>query len=409
MTNSKLPRFVKRLKRPFPRRIAMRILRTVIVAAVVGVMVGAAVAYVEVRSDPDAIDKLSDLAANSSAKGAKDGPRIEVHEAHYDFGSMQRGTSKSHEFEIKSVGTEPLKIRKGGTTCKCTSFEVPDELIPPGKSSTVKLEWSAKSDNGQFRQSATLITNDPTHYEVNLEVEGHILAISGVEPADFLFDKLAVGETKSAVVYVMAMLQDDLTVKDPSFADPTVRDKFDVKVEPVDRAALPNKLAKRGVKVTVSAKPGLPIGRIGSWLSLNTNLPGAEKLSIPILGQVVGDISVGGLNGWNPEESVLIIPTVKSSVGGRGTANLVVRGPDAAKVEFRVLSKDPDVLNVKLGKPEKLKETLVRVPVEIEIPPNTPPMVHLDTPQGDAAKIVFSTTHPKIKEVSLSVRFAVER
>ena len=45
----------------------------------------------------------------------------------------------------------------------------------------------------------------------------------------------------------------------------------------------------------------------------------------------------------------------------------------------------------------------------IEIPPGTRPMVHLDTAQGEAARIVFSTTHPKIKELSLSVRFAVER
>ena len=36
-------------------------------------------------------------------------------------------------------------------------------------------------------------------------------------------------------------------------------------------------------------------------------------------------------------------------------------------------------------------------------------MVHLDTVQGEAARIVFSTTHPKIKEISMSVRFAVER
>ena len=61
-----------------------------------------------------------------------------------------------------------------------------------------------------------------------------------------------------------------------------------------------------------------------------------------------------------------------------------------------------------LGEPKKLKDTLVHVPVTIEIPPGTRPMVHLDTAQGEAARIVFSTTHPKIKELSLAVRFAVE-
>ena len=38
----------------------MRIISTIVVAALVGVLAGGAVAYVEVRSDPDALDKLSD-------------------------------------------------------------------------------------------------------------------------------------------------------------------------------------------------------------------------------------------------------------------------------------------------------------------------------------------------------------
>ena len=93
----------------------------------------------------------------------------------------------------------------------------------------VKLEWSAKADSGPFRQTATILTNDPTQSQIELLVDGQILALSNVEPPEFLFDKLAVGETKSAQVYVMAMLQDELTVKDPQISDPTIRDKFDVK------------------------------------------------------------------------------------------------------------------------------------------------------------------------------------
>jgi len=332
-----------------------------------------------------------------------------VDQPHYDFGSMQRGTTKSHEFVIRNTGKAPLKIRNGGTTCKCTLSKVPDESIAAGESTIVKLEWTAKADSGPFRQTATILTNDPTQSQIELLVDGQILALSGVEPADFLFDKLSVDETKTAQVYVMAMLQDDLTVKDPQISDPTIRDKFDVKIEPVEKSELPNKNAKRGYRVSIMAKEGLPVGRFRSWLTLHTNLTDAEKLEIPIIGQVVGDISVGGNSGWNPEQEVLIIGSVKSSEGGHGKANLIVRGPGAASVKFQVKSKDPEELKVTLGEPKKLKDTLVHVPVDIQIPAGTRPMVRLDTAQGEAARIVFSTTHPKIKELSLSVRFAVER
>ena len=62
-----------------------------------------------------------------------------------------------------------------------------------------------------------------------------------------------------------------------------------------------------------------------------------------------------------------------------------------------------------VGEPRKLKDTLVQVPLEIELPPGMRPMVRLDTAQGEPGHIVLSTTHPKIKELSLGVHFAVER
>ncbi len=345
----------------------------------------------------------------AQAAAQKNAPHVVVKEPHYDFGTMQRGTSKSHEFLIQNTGAGPLKLRNGGTTCKCTMSQVPESAIPPGGSTKIKLEWKAKADSGPFRQTATILTNDPTQSQLELLVDGQILPISGVEPADFTFDKIPFGETRSAHVYVMAMLQDKLTVSDPQFSDPTVRDKFKVEIEHAKKSELPNKNAKEGVRVTVTAMPNLPVGRLATWLTLHTDLPEAEKLEIPVLGQVVGDISVGGITGWNEDQGVLVIGTVKSSEGGHGKVNLIVRGPDAQNVKFGVKSVEPKELKVTVGKPQKLKDTLVHVPVDIEIPPGTPPMVHLDTAQGDAAHIVFSTTHPKIKELSLSVRFAVER
>lgn len=387
----------------------MRIINTVVIAAIIGIMAGAAVAYIEVRSDPDAMSKLADKAEANSPGVAKEAPVLFVPEPHYDFGTMQRGTSKSHEFEIRNTGAAPLKLRSGGTTCKCTLSDVPEMSVPPGGSTKVKLEWTAKSDSGPFRQTATILSNDLAHSPFELSVDGQIISISGVEPPEFLFNKLAVDETKSVSVYVMAMLQDELTVKDALFGDPTIREKFDVKIEPVERDALPNKLARRGVRVTVTAKPGLPIGRFSSWLTLHTDLPEASKLDIPVIGQVVGDIGIHGSVGWNEEQGVLTFGAVRSSEGGKRKVNIIVRGAGAPDIQFKVKSTDPEELKATIGQPKKLSDTLVQVPVEIEVPRGTHPMVRLETAQGEAGHIVFSTTHPKIKELALAVRFAVER
>jgi hypothetical protein len=285
---------------------------------------------------------------------------------------------------------------------------VSEKPLPPGESTKVKLEWSAKSDSGPFRQTATILTNDPLRPQIELSIDGQIMAASGIEPPELVFDKLNIDESKSAHVFVMAMLQDELTVSDPILSDSATRDKFDVKIEPVAVAELPNKSARKGVRVTVTTKPGLPLGRFNQWLSLRTNLPEAEKLEIPVMGRVVGELSVHGV-GWNEEAGELIIGNVKSNEGGRGRVNVVVRGDDAAAVKFDVKSVEPPELKVTIGEPKQLRAGLSHVPVEIEIPVGTRPMVHLDTAQGEAGKIVLSTTHPKIKELSIGVRFAVER
>ncbi len=243
---------------------------------------------------------------------------------------------------------------------------------------------------------------------VELTIDGTIMSLSGVEPPDLLFDKVPVGESKTTQVYVMAMLQDDLSVSDAQFSDPATRDRFDVKIEPVDPKDLPNKSARRGVRVTATVRPGMPVGRFQQWLSLRTNLQDAEKLEIPVVGEVVGDISVRG-TGWSEERGALTMGSVKSSEGGHNKLSIFVRGADAANTTFKVQSVDPPELKVTVGEPKKLKDTLVQVPLEIAIPAGTRPMVHLDTAQGEAGHIVLSTTHPKIKELAIHVQFAVER
>jgi hypothetical protein len=387
----------------------MRVLTIILGAALFGGIVGGAVAYVEVRSDPDLLVILDD--ENAPPVLIEEGqklPRVEVEQPHFNFGQMERGREKSHRFVVRNVGDAPLTLRVGPTSCKCTLSEVQSGALAPGETTHVKLEWSAKSDNGPFRQTATIHTNDPLQPDVELTIDGEIVNASGVEPPDFIFDKMAVGETKSAQVYVMAMLQDELKVDSAELGTVETRDRFDVKIEPVERDQLPNNKARAGVRITVTAKPGLPLGRFDQFLTLNTNLKEGEKLHIPIIGRVVGDISVHGTN-WSEDEQALNLGHVDSQTGKKARLNIVVRGENAAEVKFDVNSADPPALKATFGESKRLKDTLAHVSMEIEIPAGTRPMNRLGTAQGEEARIVLKTTHPTMKELSVPVRFAVGR
>jgi hypothetical protein len=322
---------------------------------------------------------------------------------------MERGREKSHEFLIRNVGTAPLTLEVGSTTCKCTLGHVTGKPIPPGESTTVKLEWKALAENGPFRQEAKIITNDPLHHEVALTIEGEIVSATGVQPSDFMFDKIAVNETKSAEVYVMAMLQDEMEVQSAELSDAQTRDKFDIKIEPVYKSKLPDPKAKDGVRITLTAKPGLPVGRFDQSLTLHTNLQEGEVLHVPVIGRLVGEITVHGNSSWLPEQDALMMGKIKSSEGRKSHLNLVVRGENATEVKFEMGTVDPPELKVTIGEPKSYKDTLLHVPLEIEVPPGTRPMARLDTVQGEAGKVVLKTTHPTMKEVVFFVRFAVEK
>jgi hypothetical protein len=386
----------------------MRILTIVLICSLVGSAVGGAVGYIEVTSDRDSLAALIGEASAPSTEPQAKAPRVEVVEPHFNFGQMERGREKSHEFLIRNIGDAPLTLKVGPTSCKCTLSEVNDGVLEPGESTHARLEWSAKSDQGPLRVTATIITNDPNRRDVELTIDGEIVEASGVQPPEFGFDKVAAGETKSAEVYVMAMLQDELTISSAELTDEVTRDKFDVKIEPVERDKLPLKTARAGVRITLTAKSGLPIGRFNQYLTLNTDLKEGKKLHIPVLGRVVGDISVQGKH-WIEDEGVLLLGQVHGKTGKKDRVNLFVRGEKAESVKFEVGSADPPELKVTFGEPIRLKPTLVHVPVEIEVPPGTRPMVRLATAQGEEGRIVLKTTHPTMKELALGVRFAVER
>jgi hypothetical protein len=364
-------------------------------------------AYVEVRPSAGVWVRSSATSSEPRPPAASE-PRVEVDAPLYQFGTMQRGTTKSHEFVFRNVGHGPLTLRVGNTSCKCTIGAVSDAPIPPGESVKVMLEWSALVNPGPFRQTATILTNDPLHSRVELLVEGEVTEATGIFPADLMFDKITAGDTRSAEVFVMAFAQEELKVGEPTLSNTETRDYFDVRVEPVEPSALPNPKAKAGVRVRVTAKPGLRLGRFDQWLSLTTNIPDAEQLKIPIIGRVIGNISIHGRL-WNEDQGVLRFGRVTSADGASAQLNVVIRGDNADKVELTVDMVDPPELVAKLGKPNRVKDTLVHVPLVIEIPPGTPPMARLDIYQHDEALVVLTTNQPDAPEIVLSVRFAVER
>jgi hypothetical protein len=380
----------------------MRIFVIILGSAIIGAALGTAAAVVAFRSDPDV---PLPLASNSSTAPAA---KAEVAEPVFNFGKMQRGTWRTHDFVVKNVGTALLTLAVGETSCKCTLGVAADKPVPPGESVPVRLEWTANSPPGPFRQTATLVTNDRAHSHVTLTIEGEVIAAEGVEPPEFMFDKVSAGDTRTAHVFVMSMLEEEVKIESAELVHPETSKYFEISVDPAPREMLPNKDAKAGVRISLRLKPGMSLGPFTQSVAVRTSLRDVPTLDIPVSGRIVGDISIHGTH-WDEARSFLGLGRVKSTDGKKGELTVLIRGPAATDVKLSVASFDPPELRVIIGEPRRLSDTIVQVPVGISVPPGTPPMVRLGTEQGSEGRVLLNTTHPIIKELSIGVRFSVER
>ena len=391
-------------------------MRTILVIGVLsalsGTIIGAALAYVQVGSPREVAAEIGGQSGPTPTDVAVAGefPRIEVDQLEYDFGKMQRGTEQSHRFKISNEGDAPLRLETGKPSCKCTVSKLDTNVLKPGETVELQVTWKAQADEGPFRQRVPVTTNDPNQSQFELTVVGEITRPTGLVPREFYFSKMRAGDSRAAKVFLMSYLQDDVKIERAEIASEDAREHFDILIEPINKEELPDKNAAAGVLIKLIAKPSLPIGRFSQWLELDTNLPDIRHLEVPVNGHITGDIGIRGQS-WNEEQGVLRLGSVSSGEGKKVTLNIIIRGEHAAGVEVEVDPDrvDPPELIATLGERREYKDKLFHVPLTIEIPKGTRPMVHLNPNLHEPASVTLKTSHPQAPEIQLNIRFAVER
>ena len=311
-----------------------------------------------------------------------------------------------HAFKIRNMGDGPLQVEVASTTCKCTVGDLENNKIAPNEETDVLLEWTAKTSAGPFRHGATLATNDPKNTRIELTVEGDVIESLSIVPAELLFGNVKIGETSAAHVYVLSNIQRDVKVLDHKFSDEKLAEQFDVSIIAAEKSKLPSPDALSGVKVTATHRGGAMIGPFLGWLELTTNLKQSPQLNVLVAGTVVGDVSIYG-PGWDPKRGLLRIGSVSSEQGKRVRLNLTVRGELAQSITLEVAERDPLELLATLGESKKINDQL-HVPLIVELPKGTPPIVRTGEPASTDAKIILRSNHPQASEILLRVQFTVE-
>ncbi len=327
------------------------------------------------------------LAFPTPAEGAR--PRAVVDgDLTYHFGSMRQDDKGHRKWTFRNEGKGDLLLTMVSSTCSCTIANLKDgktATVKPGETTEVELEWETRKNNGAYSKSATIGTNDAEHPTFVLAVEGTVRPAVIVFPADETVNFLEISNdqedhTGRAGVYTID--RDDFEITKISTSKPGV---LLVEKEPMAKEELDHFQAKKGYRLTVDVKSGMPLGAFREEVVIGTNHPQQPEVRLYVMGKMVGPISM------TPAERVRM-PDVSSRRGESRTLKMMVRGQrDTA---FRV-EKQPDHIKVQVEpgpKHEHASEYQLTVTALPGIAPGT-----VDD------EIVLKTDHPKAAELKVPV------
>ncbi len=358
--------------------------------------------------------------ANAPVAPVKDAkPRVSVMSPiEHDFGVMARNEQQSHTFRIKNIGSGPLTLKVLDTTCKCTVGSLEKDTIGTGEIADVTLTWEAKSYDREFRQSATIETNDQNQREIIFSVKGQVLQLAMPDLPRVKFSRISRSEPQSFTTNVYGYRDTDMVITDHAFSNESLGDFFSIETEPLPQEEWRDPNAKSAIKVKVNIKPGLPLGTVGQVIKLITNKPDIPPMDVVVNISIVSDISIIGGAQFDDEKNVLSLGPVSRATGKESRLFVIVKGVYKDTVDFQVESIDPEEsLAVELGESTPImslgddgEERVLsrRFPLSIIVKKDSPPVQRLGSKQGALGRIVFKTGHPEIPEFDIKVQYSVQ-
>jgi len=340
----------------------------------------------------------------------KESPRLSVAVKKHDFGYMDPLARGSHSFIVKNEGASPLELQVASTTCKCTVAGVSENTIPPGAEGKVQLDWTVPGHGRVFRQIATVLTNDPKHKRVDFTIEGLIRTSLGADREEI---SLLLDPDKSTTT--------DFTIFSQQWADFSVRSLdtgvtgVDWEESPTDGATLAELKAKSGrtIRVTVAGGKAVKVSdslrltiepRNSEGIAIETESEEGLRLEIPFQVSVRRPLSIYGPA--IQSSGLIVLGETQQGVAKQVRMQIKVRDvePTLPDVRFETF---PTFLKADIT-PHIDRKTGEALPglydFIVAVPPDAPPCTYLGDNLG---QVRILTSHPRITDTPLGVRFAV--
>ncbi len=102
------------------------------------------------------------------------GPAITFAKLVHDYGTVTKGGDGNCEFKFTNSGKEPLILSNVQTSCGCTVPDWPKDPILPGKTATIKVNYTKMNIVGTISKQITVYSN-ATNGTVVLSIKGTVV------------------------------------------------------------------------------------------------------------------------------------------------------------------------------------------------------------------------------------------
>jgi len=151
----------------------------------------------------------------------------------------------------------------------------------------------------------------------------------------------------------------------------------------------------------------MPLGPLRDRIQIPLRMPEEITAELLIEGTVAGDLALAG-TAWDSSRQALLLGTISSKAGAHTELFLTAKGPHRDAVQPVVREVLPKSLEVVVGKGKPIGSgSVIRIPITITIPPDSPPSNHLCSQQALAGRIVLDTGHPDTPTLTIPVCIAI--
>ena len=356
------------------------------------------------------------------------------------MGVIESGEQFAHVFTIRNAGDGPLSLTPGPKLCACTVTNLPERPIPPGGQAKIRVSFSDSVKHepmkqGRFSRGVRVLTNDPDHADMLLEVSFTVNRRLVAVPPDVT---LALDSSKR-------LSPDQRTARILVYSERWDRFQLSVgrassrgiqwRIEPAEKGQCGDPAARCGYRVAVTMPSELPEGPLAEWIELVGQpakgqesggrdrgmggqgevlagggagpaalvpAPGsAGSLRFPIHGSVHGRLELHSpkLLGGN----LLLLGTLRQGQAVHETV-LVKLNDDRRQLSVRRIETDPPFLHASLAPHHAGADRIGLYRIDVKLAADSPSL-RLSAPHR--GRIRLGTDHPRLPLIELKVDFCI--